>query len=58
MNEVITLTLVIVMFCFTDLILDQVATYGIGYIFIGLLIGSICVHLFFMIKGIIYNARL
>jgi len=58
MNETVTLVLLELLFCFTDLILDERAHYYIGYIFIVCLLGSVCVHLFFLVKQMIHDAKL
>jgi glucan phosphoethanolaminetransferase (alkaline phosphatase superfamily) len=52
MNDIITLLLIDLIFLFTPLLDSQVLKYKLGFAFICMLAGCICVHLFFLFSDI------
>ena len=55
-NEVINITCIDILFCFTDVIEQQYKHY-IGFVFIGTLASSISVHLYFIGKSVIKDFK-
>ena len=57
-NDCTLLLLTYHLWCFTDIVGEPETRYELGYVFIGVSLGNISVHLVFMLLAIIIRAKL